>query len=138
MQNFLVTHSLGGGTGSGVGTYVISVLHDDYPKVTRFSACVYPTEDDDVVTSPYNSILANAQLIEHADCVFPMDNHALQEFAQLERQQADLAVRRNKSIAMTDSPVKAKASASSSSRSSKSKGFDEMNAVAARMLCHVS
>ena len=49
---------IGGGTGSGVGSYIVSMLEDLYPEVYRFSTCVFPTEDDDVVTSPYNAILA--------------------------------------------------------------------------------
>jgi hypothetical protein len=43
--------------------------------------------NDDVITSPYNSILSSQQLIEHADCVFPLDNNALQAFNLLERNQ---------------------------------------------------
>jgi tubulin epsilon len=73
LQTFLVTHSLGGGTGSGVGTYMLGLLDELYPKIYRFSTCVYPSaENNDVVTSPYNTMLATRELIEHADCVFPM------------------------------------------------------------------
>lgn len=39
----MVTHSLGGGTGSGVGTYMLKLLHDLYPKICRFSVCVFPS-----------------------------------------------------------------------------------------------
>ena len=68
-----MTHSLGGGTGSGVGTYVLGLLHELYPKIFRFSTCVYPSsENNDVVTAPYNTMLATRELIEHADCVFPL------------------------------------------------------------------
>ena len=77
-----VTHSLGGGTGSGVGTYMLSLLADLYPKIYKFSACVYPSEENDVVTSPYNTVLAMKELVEHADCVFPMDNSALFQFSK--------------------------------------------------------
>ena len=77
-----LTHSLGGGTGSGVGTYVLSMLCDQFPKISRFSACVFPSELNDVVTSPYNTVLAMQQLCEHADCVFPLDNTALFQFAR--------------------------------------------------------
>jgi tubulin epsilon len=30
------------------------VLDEEYPEVFRFSASVFPSKDDDVVTSPYN------------------------------------------------------------------------------------
>ena len=54
LQTFILLHSLGGGTGSGVGTYMLSLLEDLFPEVYRFTTSVYPQEDDDVVTSPYN------------------------------------------------------------------------------------
>lgn len=41
----------------GVGTYMLELLHDLYPEVYRFAVSVYPSEDNDVNTSPYNSIL---------------------------------------------------------------------------------
>jgi len=77
LQSFLMLHSLGGGTGSGVGSYVLSRLEDEYPAVFRFAASIFPSADDDVVTSPYNSLLAADALAQHADVVLPMDNAAL-------------------------------------------------------------
>lgn len=90
----------------------------------RYSTCVFPSEESDVVTAPYNSILATKELIEHADCVFPIDNLALQKFVKVESQ----------SKATTKSPEKTAVR----SGSDKDKGFDEMNEVAARMLCHLT
>lgn len=77
LQGFFFTHSLGGGTGSGLGSYILKDLADLYPSVFRFSTCVFPSADDDVITSPYNSMLALNVLIENADCVLPVDNQAL-------------------------------------------------------------
>jgi tubulin epsilon len=77
LQGFFFLHSLGGGTGSGLGTYILKDLADLYPSVFRFSTCVFPSNDDDVVTSPYNAMLSLSELIEHADCVLPVDNQAL-------------------------------------------------------------
>ena len=70
---------MGGGTGSGLGTYVLTLLADEYPDVFRFVTAVFPSVDDDVVTSPYNSILALNKLTEHAHCVLPVENQALSE-----------------------------------------------------------
>lgn len=77
LQGFFFLHSLGGGTGSGLGTYILQDLADLYPEVFKFSACVFPSNDDDVITSPYNSMLALNVLIDSADCVLPIDNQAL-------------------------------------------------------------
>mmetsp|Transcript_15730 Transcript_15730/g.21621 ORF Transcript_15730/g.21621 Transcript_15730/m.21621 type:complete len:449 (+) Transcript_15730:13-1359(+) len=132
LQTFLVTHSLGGGTGSGVGTYVLSMLSDLFPKISRFSACVYPSEDNDVVTSPYNTVLAMKQLVEHADCVFPMDNSSLFNFSKLETANLNKVVASN----AASSAINVKEPIVRIGR--KDKGFDAINAVAARMLCNLT
>ena len=81
LQSFFLMHSMGGGTGSGVGTYTLSLLEDYFPEVFRFSTVVFP--EDDVVTGPYNSVLAMSVLTEHADCVLPVDNQALMGILQM-------------------------------------------------------
>uniref|UniRef100_A0A673GT15 Tubulin/FtsZ GTPase domain-containing protein n=1 Tax=Sinocyclocheilus rhinocerous TaxID=307959 RepID=A0A673GT15_9TELE len=77
LQCFFLIHSMGGGTGSGLGTFVLKLLEDEFPEVCRIVTSVYPTAEDDVITSPYNSVLAMKELTEHADCVLPVDNQSL-------------------------------------------------------------
>lgn len=77
LQSFFLMHSMGGGTGSGVGTRILSLLSEHYPEIFRFSTVVYP--ENDVVTGPYNAVLAMNELTEHADCVLPVDNQALMD-----------------------------------------------------------
>ncbi|GLD98520.1 hypothetical protein PINS_up007217 [Pythium insidiosum] len=77
LQSFFLMHSIGGGTGSGLGTYILSLLEDNFPEVYRFTTAIFPSEDDDVITSPYNSVLSLRELVEHADCVLPIENEAL-------------------------------------------------------------
>lgn len=35
-QSFVLVHSIGGGSGSGLGTYILSRLHEWYPELYRF------------------------------------------------------------------------------------------------------
>ncbi|XP_069702505.1 tubulin epsilon chain-like isoform X1 [Periplaneta americana] len=77
LHGFLCLFSLGGGTGSGLGSATIEILADNFPYVGRFVNCVYPAENEDVITAPYNVTLATKKLTEHASCVFPVDNKAL-------------------------------------------------------------
>lgn len=79
LHGFLITHSLGGGTGSGLGTATLKILADNYNHVDRFVSCVYPAGTEDVITSPYNVLLATKQLTDFATCVFPAENKALQD-----------------------------------------------------------
>ena len=125
LQTFFFLHSLGGGTGSGVGTRMLSLLEDEFPHIFRFSCVVVPQVDDDVVTSPYNSGFAMKELINHADCVLPVDNAAL----------AALATR-------LEAPPKDGTSSTSGAPPGKKKdkrgAFDSMNGIAARVLCHLT
>ena len=79
LQSFFIMHSLGGGTGSGLGTYVLHLLADAYPDVYRFNTAVFPAGggSTDVVTAPYNSVLALNQFRLFSDAVLPVDNEAL-------------------------------------------------------------
>ena len=54
LQSFFMISSLGGGTGSGLGSYICEMLADEFPEVYRFSNVICPSANDDVVTSPYN------------------------------------------------------------------------------------
>ena len=45
-----VVETTGANCRSGLGTFILSQLEDDYPSVLRFTASVFPSEDDDVVT----------------------------------------------------------------------------------------
>lgn len=77
LQCFFILHSMGGGTGSGLGTRVLGLLKEEFPEVCRIVTSIYPSAEDDVVTSPYNGVLAMRELSEHADCVLPVDNQSL-------------------------------------------------------------
>ncbi|XP_012576681.1 PREDICTED: tubulin epsilon chain isoform X4 [Condylura cristata] len=40
LQCFFIIHSMGGGTGSGLGTFLLKVLEDEFPEVYRFVTSV--------------------------------------------------------------------------------------------------
>ena len=77
LQSFFILHSMGGGTGSGLGTRTLSLIAEYFPDVFRFVIPVYPSADDDVITSPYNTTLAMNQITEHGNCIIPVENQAL-------------------------------------------------------------
>jgi len=83
LQGFFFLHSLGGGTGSGLGTYLLKSIGDEYKNNFKFSTWVFPSpENDDVAVSPYNSMLALNCLIEHSDWVVPIENQSLFDISQ--------------------------------------------------------
>ncbi|XP_074253161.1 tubulin beta-8 chain-like isoform X2 [Saimiri boliviensis] len=77
-QIFQLTHSLGGGTGSGMGTLLMGKIREEYPDriINTFSVLPSPKVSDTVV-EPYNATLSVHQLIENADETFCIDNEAL-------------------------------------------------------------
>ena len=78
MQGFQLTHSLGGGTGSGLGTLIISKIREEYPDRIMSSFSVVPSPKvSEVTVEPYNAVLSIHQLIENTDMTFTFDNEAL-------------------------------------------------------------
>lgn len=78
LQGFQITHSMGGGTGSGMGTLLISKVREEYPDRIMETFSVFPSPKvSDTVVEPYNATLSVHQLVENADEVQVIDNEAL-------------------------------------------------------------
>ncbi|GMI01146.1 hypothetical protein TrLO_g3844 [Triparma laevis f. longispina] len=141
LQSFFLMHSLGGGTGSGLGTKLLELLKDNYDGIYRFATSVLPSssgEGDDVITSPYNSVLALNQLTEHADAVLPIDNARL---SQLSSRISGSGSGGGGGGGVGDhaagnatSAVKGKKKNAAGKKNPTTGGFDEMNNVVARLL----
>nr|XP_033333191.1 tubulin epsilon chain-like isoform X2 [Megalopta genalis] len=118
LHGFLVLHSVGGGTGSGLGTATLKLLADSYPSVDRLVSCVYPTFMQDVVTAPYNTLLATRELLEHATCVFPADNTSLMDICMLQ--------------------TKKKENVDQINYNASCRPFQDMNSIVVNMLLHLT
>merc|ERR1712198_820104 len=76
-QGFQLFHSLGGGTGSGMGTLLLLKIRDGYPDRITSTYSVYPSPKvSDTVVEPYNAVLSSHQLLENSDETFIIDNEA--------------------------------------------------------------
>jgi hypothetical protein len=71
MQGFVLCHSIAGGTGSGMGSYILERLNDRFPKKLVQTYSVFPNLDEvsDVIVQPYNSLLTLKRLTQNADSV---------------------------------------------------------------------
>lgn len=83
LEAFTVCHSIAGGTGSGLGSYMLERISDRFPKKLIQTYSVFPNlaETSDVVVQPYNSLLTLKRLTLNADCVVVLDNTALNRIA---------------------------------------------------------
>ncbi|XP_041471461.1 tubulin epsilon chain-like [Lytechinus variegatus] len=142
LQCFFIMHSMGGGTGSGVGTAVLSQLQDLYPDVYRFVTAVYPSSDDDVITSPYNSVLAMRQLTDCADCVMPIENQALYDICQKVYQAQPQEQGGKRTYPAGSGQVKGQGSvvsgAGGATKAGQEKPFDHMNNIVANLLLNLT
>jgi len=79
----MLLHSIAGGTGSGLGSFLLEQLNDRFPKKLIQTYSVFPDTQNagDVVVQPYNSLLAMRRLTQNADAVVVLDNGALSRIA---------------------------------------------------------
>ncbi|KND88023.1 Tubulin beta-2 chain [Tolypocladium ophioglossoides CBS 100239] len=83
LQGFQITHSLGGGTGSGMGTLLLSKIREEFPDRMMATFSVVPSAKvSDTVVEPYNATLSVHQLVENSDATFCIDNEALHDICR--------------------------------------------------------
>ncbi|KAI1127039.1 tubulin beta chain [Nemania abortiva] len=83
LQGFQITHSLGGGTGSGMGTLLLAKIREEFPDRMMATFSVVPSPKvSDTVVEPYNATLSVHQLVENSDETFCIDNEALYDICQ--------------------------------------------------------
>ncbi|XP_040865566.1 tubulin beta-1 chain-like [Glycine max] len=78
LQGLQIFHSLGGGTGSGMGTLLISKIREEYPDRMMLTFLVFlsPKVSNTVVES-YNATLSIHQLVDITNECMVLDNEAL-------------------------------------------------------------
>jgi cell division GTPase FtsZ len=80
---FILTHSCGGGTGSGFGSKILKTIRERYPKVPIFTFSIFPSPKiSETVVEPYNAILTLSKLIKYSSCSVILDNEALFSIAE--------------------------------------------------------
>lgn len=78
----MMLHSIAGGTGSGLGSFLLERLNDRFPKKLIQTYSVFPDmSNSHVVVHPYNSLLSMRRLTQNADSVVVLDNGALSRIA---------------------------------------------------------
>eukprot|EP00375_Theileria_parva_P000581 XP_763251.1 tubulin subunit gamma [Theileria parva strain Muguga] len=82
LEGFILSHSIGGGTGSGLGSYLLEMINENYPKKVIKTFSVFPQlkKSSDVVVQPYNTILSLKRLILNADLVSVIDNNVVNDY----------------------------------------------------------
>ncbi|KAH8086402.1 tubulin gamma chain [Filobasidium floriforme] len=100
LEGFMLTHSIAGGTGSGLGSFLLERLSDSFPKKIIQTYSVFPGVGD-VVVQPYNNILAAKRLIENADSVIMVDNLQLHKLVEQNMDQKEASFRQTNQLVST-------------------------------------
>jgi len=83
VQGFIFNHSVGGGTGSGLGSLMLEKLAVDYRKKPKLGFEVYPSPTiSTCIVEPYNALLATHWLIDYAEISTVLDNEAIYALCQ--------------------------------------------------------
>lgn len=71
---FVQLQSMAGGTGSGLGTYFLSLLDELYPKTPKLACCILPHLSGEVILQAYNASLSLGSIYSLVDGVFIIEN----------------------------------------------------------------
>jgi len=83
VQGFFVSHSVGGGTGSGLGALLLEKIAVEYRKKSKIGFEIYPSPNiSTCIVEPYNALLSTHWLLDHTDVSLLLDNEALYEICQ--------------------------------------------------------
>ncbi len=82
VQTLVVSHSVAGGTGSGLGTHVTEDIADEFSDITLFNIAVTPYHFGEVVVQHYNSVLCLSKLATSSDGVLIFENEVAQDLCK--------------------------------------------------------
>ena len=83
VQGFVVNHSVGGGTGSGLGALILERLAVDFRKKSKLGFEIYPSPNmSTCVVEPYNALLTTHWLLDHTEVSVLLDNEAIYDICQ--------------------------------------------------------
>merc|ERR1711920_743122 len=78
VQGFVVHHSVGGGTGSGLGMLILERIAVDFRKKSKIGFEIYPSPTiSTCIVEPYNGLLSTHWLLDHTEVSLVLDNEAL-------------------------------------------------------------
>ncbi|KDR78728.1 hypothetical protein GALMADRAFT_244250 [Galerina marginata CBS 339.88] len=78
LQGFQILHSLGGGTGAGLGSLMLSKLREEFPDRMMATFSILPSPKvSETIVEPYNAMLSVHQLVDNSDLTICIDNEAL-------------------------------------------------------------
>ncbi|RZF48451.1 hypothetical protein LSTR_LSTR007936 [Laodelphax striatellus] len=83
LQGFIVYHSFGGGTGSGLTALLLEELAAEFDRKSKYQFSVYPAPTVSTsVVEPYNALLTTHFSLANSNCGFLVDNEAIYDICR--------------------------------------------------------
>eukprot|EP01080_Neovahlkampfia_damariscottae_P010727 gene10727-3347_t len=83
LQGFMMFNSVGGGTGSGLGSLILEKLTEEYGKKSKIGFQIFPSPQISTsLVESYNAVLASHSLLENTDISVVFDNEALYDISK--------------------------------------------------------
>lgn len=77
LDAILFFQSLAGGTGSGVGSYLLQTIREEFPDLIIANIAVAPHLTGEVIVQNYNTMLTLSNLYDNSDGIFIIENDLL-------------------------------------------------------------
>ncbi|KJP86773.1 hypothetical protein AK88_03587 [Plasmodium fragile] len=74
VDNIILFHSLAGGSGSGISSYLSYLLKDEYASVNLINVCVLPYMFGEISVQSLNSVLCLSSLYDSSDGIVLLEN----------------------------------------------------------------
>ncbi|EUD64682.1 hypothetical protein C922_04938 [Plasmodium inui San Antonio 1] len=74
VDNIILFHSLSGGSGSGISSYLSYLLKDEYSSVNLLNVCVLPYMFGEISVQSLNSVLCLSSLYDSSDGIVLLEN----------------------------------------------------------------
>ncbi|CAA9987616.1 delta tubulin, putative [Plasmodium knowlesi strain H] len=74
VDNIILFHSLAGGSGSGISSYLSYLLKDEYSSVNLINVCVLPYMFGEISVQSLNSVLCLSSLYDSSDGIVLLEN----------------------------------------------------------------
>jgi len=77
LDSVIFFQSLAGGTGSGLGSYLLEAIRDEFPDLCIMNIAVVPHITGEVIVQNYNATFTLSKLYEHSDAILLIQNDLL-------------------------------------------------------------
>ncbi|OQR98291.1 tubulin/FtsZ family [Thraustotheca clavata] len=81
-KGFHAIQSLAGGTGSGLGSFISDLLHDNFSHSYLLNSVIWPYQSGEVIVQNYNTLLTMACLSESSNGVLILQNDMADQICQ--------------------------------------------------------